>query len=202
MATACGKITKNQLKNCATLITDGNESTLYLANREDITGYVRDAVNPQIIRGITMKVGTNFYKIEGARKTLKPKWTSVKKNFATRYRHEIDGVIFNWDSTVKLEVEQFNEGVFVAIIVNKNKVTDASVEVFGTDVGMVAKDGMIRDVNSPDFGANLPIGLISDEEQEEPHVPASFAIDGVTPGQYSYTATMAALEALTIPAVA
>lgn len=198
MPDICGKISEDQIKQCNALITDGNESTLYLANRDDISGYVRDSTNPNIIRSIVMKTGKKFFKYEGSRTSLKPRFTTVKKQFGTKYKHEMDAIIFNWSSDVKLEIENLAEGLFVAIVVNKNKTTDASVEVYGTDVGLVMKDGAIRDLNSADFGANFPFGLESEEGQEETHTPASFAVLAGTPTPvYSYSATIEALDELT-----
>lgn len=200
MATLCNRITENQLKGCNTLLVDGNETTLYLANRDDISAYVRDVDNPNIIRDIIMKSTKKFFKYEGTRTTLKPLFTSVKKNFGTKYKHSLDAVIFNWNSAVKSEIEQLLTGTFVAIIVNKDKTGDASIEVYGTDIGMIAKDGAVRDLNSADFGSNFPFGLESEEGQEEPHTPASFAVLDELDA-YSYTDSFAALEALLVPAV-
>lgn len=198
MATICGFITKEQLKDCSALLTDGNESTLYLANRTDVLGYVRDVTNPQIIRSIIMKPTKRFWRYEGARTTLKPRFTYVRKAFGAKFKHDLDAVIFNWNSDTKTEIVALANGQFIAIIVNKDKQGDASVEIYGTDVGLVLKDGMIRDLNSADFGSNTPFGLESEEGQEETYPPASFAV--LNTGVYSYTATIAALEALLIPA--
>lgn len=200
MATICGEITADQSKDCSAPLTVGNEGTLYIANRNDIASYVRDVNNPQIVRGITMKTGKQFFKYEGHRSsTLKPRWTGVRKSFGSGFKHELDAVIFNYSSAVKQEVKALADGTFVAIVINKAKGNDAAIEIYGTDVGMILKDGMIRDLNSADFEAYIPFGLESEEGQEEPFPPASFAVlDGAA---YSYTDTLEALELLTLPAV-
>ena len=203
MATLCAQITKDQTKNCDTPVTSGNESTLYIANRSDIATMVPDATNKNIIRSITMKTGKKFFKYEGSRTSLKPRFTTVRNlNLGvTFYKHEVDAVIFDWSSAIKLEIEQLANGDFVAITVNKYKTNDAAIEIYGMEIGLVMKDGAIRDLNGTDFGANFPFGLESLEGQEEPHTPASFAVLGTgTPGAYSYAATITALDALTVVA--
>ncbi|PRY51526.1 hypothetical protein B0I27_107112 [Arcticibacter pallidicorallinus] len=203
MATSCGKIKKNQLYNSCNRIFGGVEAVLYLFNRDDIAGYVRDAVNPNIIRGITMKAQAKGFRYEGYNKSVKPTSTGVKKEFGYSWRHSINFLILANSSDVKQEVEAISLGEYVAVIINKQKTNDAAIEIFGTDQGLSLGDGALKDYQEATMEGAYQLTIANSEGSEEPHLPASFAVltDDETP-VYSYIDSITALEALITPVAA
>ncbi|WP_207425997.1 hypothetical protein [Pedobacter sp. SYSU D00535] len=198
---ACSKITKNRLYNACKRIFGGVEATLYLFNRSDIESYIRDAQNPNVIRGITMKSTAKGFRYEGYKKSIKPTVTGVSKEFGYSYRHAIAFLVLENGSEAKAEIEALGAGEFVAVIINKQKTHDAAIEVLGTDVGLVLTD-MTRDLQDTATEGAYALTLQNEEGNEEPHLPASFAVltEGATP-VYSYDLSIAALEALITPVV-
>jgi len=194
----CGKLMQNMLYDCTNPIIGGVESVVYLFNRSDIVGYVRDTVNPQIINDITLATITpasgstpavyaKGYSYEGYNTSVKPKTTFIKKDYSSRYDHSIDFVIFSKGSNVKAEIEKLGTNRVVAIIENIHKSGDSAFEVFGTDLGLELTT-LKSDPNDANSEGAYELTLTSPANFKEPHMPATFFIT-------DYATTKAALLA-------
>ena len=194
----CGKLIQNILYDCSNPVIGGVESVVYLFNRSDIVGYVRDTVNPQIITDITMATitpasGSNpailakGFRYEGYNTSVKPKTTFVKKDYSARYDHMIDFVIFAKGSDIKAEIEKMGTNRVVAIIENIHKSGDSAFEIFGTDLGLELTT-LKSDPNDANSEGAYEINLTSPANFKEPHMPATFFVT-------DYATTKAALMA-------
>lgn len=205
MGTSCAKITKNQLYDACNRIFGGVEAYMFVFNRDDIDTYVRDATNPNIVRGITMKTGAKGFRYEGYAKSIKPVSTGVKKEYGYSWRHSVNFLVLANSSEAKQEIEALAHGYYVVIVVNKKKTTDAAIEILGTDVGLTIDDGATRDPWDTATEGAYNLTLSNSDGEEEPHLPASFAVlSTATPpavGTYDYAATLTALNALITPVV-
>lgn len=176
----CGKkITKNIGYHCA--LIGGVEARLWLFNRDEVLGPVRDVTNPQIITDLTMKVKTtgtpnvlySGYRYEGYNNSVKPKETYVAgKAVGPRFDHVIDFVIFSRNSDVKAEIEAIAAGKFIAIIENVNKADDNAFEVYGLDVGLELKSLTADSTGDTEGAYALQLG--SPDNFKEPHLSANF----------------------------
>lgn len=186
----CGKINANILFDCLNPIIGGVEAKIRIYNREDIAGYVRNAVNPQIIEGITMvvdgAVARKGFLYEGINASVKPKMEMVRKEYGNRYDHIVDFIVFKKGSAAKAQLAKLANGSSVAVIENVSKSGDTSFEVFGTDVGLELKS-LTSDANDSATEGAFVLQLGSPENVKEPHMPATLFVT-------SYAATKTMLD--------
>jgi hypothetical protein len=168
----CGKITSNLLYSCDTPSIGGVEANLYLFNRDEVAGYVRNGTNPQIIEGITMATGKLGFKFEGFNTSVKPKVDLVKKEFSTRYDHVVSFLIFARGSNAKKQIEGLANGKYIAVIENVQKTGDSAFEVLGTDIGLELRT-LTGDANDQNNEGAYALELGSPENFKEPHMPAT-----------------------------
>lgn len=192
MPTICDKISDDLLNNCDNKPVAGVNSTLTLINKEDIATVVYDTDNPQVIRGITLKTGTQAYKFEVYKNTHKPKTTSVNRTYGTYHKHEIVTAIMTWDIATKIQAEALLGAKVIAIAENLQTTGDARVEIYGWDQGLSIAEGAVRDTAANDGVFNFT--LANEDEYPEPHLPKTFAVETID--VYDYTATIEAVEAL------
>jgi hypothetical protein len=176
------------LYDCTNPIIGGTEAVVYLFNRSDITAYVRDTTNPQIITDITLATGAKGFQYQGYNTSVKPKSTFVKKDYSARYDHSVDFVIFSKGSAVKAEIEKLGTNRVIAVIENIHKSGDSAFEVFGTDLGLELTT-LKSDPNDANSEGAYELTLTSPANFKEPHMPATFFIT-------DYPTTRAALLAL------
>lgn len=193
MASVCGEITAKIELNCDILPVGGVKSVMYVGNIADVATYTKDVTNPLIITDIVMKTGKQLFPYEVFKRGHKPRFTKVNGEYGDRYRHEIDSSVQIWDNVTKAQIEGLNGASVFVIVENLQNTGDARFEVYGFDSGLYVADGAIRNLNEND-GVYV-FTLASDDLGLEPHIPYTF-LDG------TYVATVAALEVLTVPAVA
>lgn len=192
MATICGKISADLLNDCDNKPVAGVGTVLTLINKEDVGAVVYDTENPQVVRSISLKAGARAYKFEVYKYTHKPRTTSVSRTFGTYHKHEIATAIMTWDIATKIQVEGLLGAKVIAIAENLQSKGDARVEIYGWDSGLSIADGAVRDTAANDGVFNFT--LANEDEYPEPNLPKTFAVE--TSGVYDYSATIAAVEAL------
>lgn len=192
MPSICGEITANIERNCDVLPVGGVKSKMRLINSEDIATITRDPANPLIVTGITLKTGKKAFTYEVFKRGHKPRFTKVNGDYGDRYRHEVDTSIQVWDNATKAQVEGLNGASLIAIPENLQNTGDARFEIYGLESGLFVADGAVRNLNEND-GVYV-FTLASDDLSLEAHIPSSF-------WSSTYSATVAALEALDVPAV-
>lgn len=176
----CGKkISKNLKFNCD--MVGGVEAVLYLFNRTEVLGPVRDVTNPQIITDLTMRIKTagtpnilfTGFKYDGFNNSVKPKSALVKKSAGARYDHTVDFLVFGRGSVVKDELENLANGSVIAVIENVNKNGDNAFEIYGLDVGLEVKT-LADDITGADNDGAYALTLGSPDNFKEGHLPATF----------------------------
>lgn len=194
MATICGSINKDLLNDCTNRPVAGVAETITLINIEDLGAVTYDADNPQIIRSLALAADTRGYKFQVYKNTHKPRVTFVQGTYGPYWNHEIETAIMSWDSNSKEQLEALTEAKVIAIVENLQKSGDARFEVYGFDSGL-GVTAAVRDTAANNGVATLTLG--NEEENPEPHLPKTFAIESA--GAYSYTLTKAAVDALSVP---
>lgn len=196
MATVCGEITDDILRNCDALPVGGVKQTILAINRADIENYIYDTANPLIVTDIELKTGTKAYALEVFKNGHKPSFTLVKGDYGDSYRHQIDTSIQVWDNATKAQVEGLFSGNVVILAENKQASGDARFEIYGANGGLSVADGATR--NLGENQGVLTYTLQSEDDSLEPKIPFTFA--KLTSNVYSYSATLAAFEALRVVA--
>jgi len=184
-------------------LTGGVEANLYLFNREEITSYLRNVTNTQIIEDFVMQIITpgtpavtaKGYLFEGMNLSVKPKTDLVKKPYKPEYNHLVDFLVFNRSSASKQQLENMarSRSGLVAVVEHLGKTTDSTFEILGTDVGLRLV-ALSDDPTNTDNGGAYVLQLSSPDEFKEPHMPATFF-------DTDYATTKATLLALIAPNV-
>lgn len=196
MATICGLIDDDILRNCDALPVGGVKSVIHVMNLSDIESVTYDTTNPLIVTDIALKTGAKAYRYEVFKRGHKPSFTLVKGDYGDRYRHQIDTSIQVWDNATKAQVEGLFGGEVVVITENLQGTGDARFEIYGYSNGLSVADGATRNLGENE--GVLTYTLQSEDGSLEAKIPYTFA--KLTGGVYSYTATLAAVEALETPA--
>lgn len=191
--TVCGAITASILRDCETPIVGGNNTTLYLVNKDDISSVTRDGSNTNLITAIALKYGKTFFKYEGSKaqsNSLEPEQHYTRKKYSIGFDHVLNVKIFSATSDTKAELEQLANGLVVAIVENNYRGDDGdgAFEIYGLSQGLEvsALDRVLADADTQ--GA-FSIVLKTPEDNKEPHLPATFF-------DTDYDTTKAALEDL------
>lgn len=187
----CGAISAAILKDCTNPLVGGVNTTIYLANRDDIESYTRNGGNPQIIEAITMKTDKLFYKYEGQNGSAEPEQHMLKQKYARVYDHLIKFKVFNATPTTKQQLEKMAVGSIVAIVENnwRNGTTgNGAFEIYGIEAGLEVEN-LDRVLADADTQGAFDLTLKSPETAKEAHLPATLFVT-------SYAASLAVVEGL------
>lgn len=149
---ACGSATMNMIADPCNISTGGQEVTVRVFNRTDITGYTYASGNDYIIEDITMSGAALGFRYKGLVNTNNFKSESVELNFTTMWK--TTGTIMLWSNNgaaIKEMDSALVKGDLVIVVENKDKGTagDAAFDVHGVDVGLRATK-VTRDPSSND----------------------------------------------------
>jgi hypothetical protein len=194
MATICGQITAGFARDCDNKPIAGVKPRAIYLNIQDIASVTRDATNPLIVTGITLKSGKQGYAWEVYKRGHKPNFIQVDDDYGTMYRHQVPTSIQIWDNATKAQIEGLATGYGVMIMENLQQSGDARFEIYGLEAGLRSQDGATRDLAAN--GGVFTTTMANDEDVLESRPPASFAVSSGSPAAYSYSATLAAVEAL------
>lgn len=194
MPTTCDKIAAGFDICAASPIAGGIDDILYIFNMDDFT-LTYDSTNPLLITGIT-RVGTSLmYKFLGSSNSFNTVSKEVRTNVGPRYTEEIDFNIAGLSTAIKQTIMQMGTGRVRAIVVNNYRSGDSIFELFGAVNGLQS-DGSERNAADETYGGGYNMKLTNPPKQREPMLPRGVLI-GSTP---TYTTTLAAIEALCVPA--
>jgi hypothetical protein len=195
MATVCGALSSDMVRDCDNKPIAGVETTIGLINIDDWNNatITKDATNSNIITGITLPTGKKAYKLQVFKRTHKPKFEFQDGDNGVYYKHSIGTNIPLWTQAVKDQVQALAEGYVVAIVENVNKSTGSPIfEIYGAKNGLRMPDG-VRDLSTND--GLLTGTFTNDDGMNEPMPPATFLATGGT-----YTATKNAFNNLFVAA--
>jgi len=189
MATSCGEITDDILRNCDDKPVGGAENVMAVLPVEvwNRATKVFDVANPNIITGITLADGDKAFRFETYKRNFKPKFETQDTDFGSYYKHSIAAVFPTYDDDFKLQIPALTESYSVFIVENVKK-TGVVFEVYGGTNGLRMPD-LARDLaaNEGTVGGTFT----NDEDMNEPKVPYTF---GATAS--SYAVKKAAFDAL------
>lgn len=191
---ACGAATMNILADACNPPSGGQEVTVRVFNRTDITGYTLASGNDYIIEAFTMSGSTLGFRYKGLVDTNNFKSESVELPFSTMYKTTGTIMLFtNNGQTIKEMDSALAKGNLVIVVENKDKGTagDAAFDVHGVDVGLKATK-ITRDPSSNDNQGAWVIELGPPKNQYEKKPVRKFY-------KTSYAATVALLDAVTTP---
>lgn len=194
LVTICGEISQSLLVDCETPLAGGVDTTMYIANKDDIESVTRDLYNPLLISAVTMKAGKKFFKYQGLKGTensLLPKDDFVRLKYSSGFDHSTTFSIFTIDPASKYEIEQLCKSVVTAIFQNNQRGEDGSsaFEIRGLDVGM-EMESLTREPENADTQGAFNI-VLKTQKVKEPHLPASIFLT-------DYATTLALVEGLTV----
>jgi len=190
----CGLATMNILADPCKVPVGGQEVTVRLFNRSEITGYTYAAGNSYIVENMTMASTKKGFRYKGLMNTNNFKTDMVELKFTKMYQTTGDLLLFtNNGQTIKEMDSALAKGDLVAIVENKAKGTDgdAAFDIHGIEVGLTARK-ISRDPSSTDSQGAWVISLGPPKDQYESKPPLKF-------WDTDYATTLAALDAITTP---
>lgn len=190
---SCGRITRGSVvEECDDIPPGGTRARLLLANKDDITGYTVGVDDE--ITAITFAADTGFYEFTGYRANEVGKTEEVIKPEIgmPKFKHGTRFIIYENTQIQKNNIENIVRGSMIALIENNGKDANA-FELLGKDIGLSVVAGEIR--NATTNGGYFVVNLATpdDEGVLEPDLAKT-----VTLGQSTYTAILAAVDALII----
>lgn len=172
-------------------VVSGQEDWLYIFNEGDML-ITYNPTNPLIVTNITPVNGAVIYKFTGTNNSFKPSVKSSKTIVGPRYTEELDFNIAGNGSDIKATIMAGGYGRVRAIVVNNFKATDAAIELYGANNGMLFTDSEKNEAS--EGGWSIKLG--PPDKLMEPYPPRSVLIPGIS-GSATYATTLAAIEALT-----
>ncbi len=188
----CGGITQGITYDCANPIVPGVVPDVTLLNLKDIDTITYDVTNTHVITDITLKSGTQGYKFEGFRQSLRPQYAYVRQPYSTAYDHQVELQVFGISADDKKNLEQMALGKIVAVVENLDKSDNVTFEVYGLDVGLEVMT-LTRIAADLETGGSFSLNLMTpDDAGKEPKLPATWF-------DTDYATTKAKVEALLTP---
>lgn len=185
---ACGKLSLDQLKDCDLKLQAGTKDECKIINLSDITASSFN-VTTGALESLTLASGVSALKFSGQRNSIAPKYTKVQQGVFSMYDHEVSIMGFDISPEAKKDLQDGEDGQYVAIIPNFYKGEDgnAAFEVYGFDNGMELTD-LERDVNNQDTQGAFALRFYTDVNKE-PKMP-------LTLHDTDYATTLAIYDAL------
>lgn len=172
----CALITDNFLLNCDNPLQSGTRDRAIIFNFDDFLqlDIMKNAMNKQIIEGITLPSGITGYSIQGINNSITPKVTMKKGKFLNSYTHEVSFPVFSLNPIVKQEIELLDKGRFVIFTENNYQGDngEAAYEIYGMGSGLVASVTE-RDPSNADTQGGYTVTLTSSDVSQEAHLPAT-----------------------------
>lgn len=174
-------------------VVSGQEDLLYIFNVDDIA-ITYDPSNPLIVKGLAAVSGGLIYSYTGTNNSFKNSSKSTPTIVGPRYTEEVDFNVAGNASDIKAQIMAMGYGRVCAIVVNNFRATDAAVELFGANNGMIARD--VEKNEASEGGWTIKLG--PPDKLMEPYPPRSVLIPGVS-GSGTLATTLAAIALLVSP---
>lgn len=173
--TICAKISANLQINCEYPLMGGVKDTLILINYDDIEGVTRNALNKNIIEGITLVSETHAYLFEGKNNSIEGESKLIKTRYSDNYEHQITCKVFLNDPVAKAQLEKIVLGKVVAIVYNNhiNDTGDTAFEIYGLGLGLVGSE-LTRIAGDPETQGAWNLVLKTPEQVKESSTPTTF----------------------------
>lgn len=186
MANCTGVLAADIINDCTKKPIGGLEATIYLFNRNDISGTINPANKVQLT-DLVVASTKKGYKYEGYKKTANAGFDLVvADNLPDSYTQTLSLTVWGIDSATVKALNDLND--IVAVVENKNKgvAGDGAFEVYGFETGLYKTSFTKR---SNDNGGTFSIELASQSGEES-------SVSHHIYFETSYAASKAALEAL------
>ena len=172
MASICGSLTEDILKDCDNPLQAGTRDQMKIINLSDLATSTRNATTGAV-EAFTNAVPGSAVVIDGQRNSIVPRFEKVIVGPFSKYMHEVACMGFDLAPEVKNDLEKGADGQYIAIVENFHKGTDgnAAFEIYGLDNGMELSE-LSRDPNSADTQGAFAIKF-SSEINSEPRMPAT-----------------------------
>ena len=186
MATICGALTEDNLKDCDVPLQSGTRDELKIMNFADVT-LTRDVVTGAIT-AITQTVPGSAVVIDGQKNSIAPRTEMVKVGVYKRFDHEIKAMGFSISPIIKKDLESAKDGLYIGVVENFFKGADGSAafEIYGADNGLEL-DALTREANNTDTQGGFEFTFFTDTNKE-PRLPASFFLTDYATTKALYTA--------------
>ncbi len=172
-------------------VTNGQEDWLFLFNENDFI-LTYSSTNPLILIGITPAVAGNAIRqFFGTNNSFKPSVKSQATEVGPRYKEELDFNIAGNSSVIKQQMLSLGYGRVKAFVVNNFKSTDAAIELYGAQNGLLATEAEKSETSL----GGWKIKLTGPDKLLEPYPPRSVWIPPVS-GTATYASSLAAITAL------
>ena len=191
----CVGITIGADYDCLSPLKAKVSERLLIGNLDDILSITYNGVNPTIIEGISMVVGTEMQAFQGVRSSVKPQVDLVASDVSVGFSHQVDFSVFEVDAAQKENLQAMAAHAQFAIYQNPkdSSLGDAVFEVLGVNSGLEVSS-LTRIPADGATGGAYTIQLKTPEAASETSLPNSFFLT-------SQSVTDALIEALLVTAV-
>lgn len=185
---ACAKITVGSAINCNTPISGGTGTRMVIFNFDDKDTSTVGADGT--ISALTLSGATVAFLFEGQKLSHHPSYEMVKKPFINMFKHQIEFLVFEYNQTMKANLQKLAKGKVVAIVENNFQGTagETAFEVYGFNTGLFLEE-LKRDANDVDNQGAITLKLSSDEGALESVLPQALFVT-------SYSASKAIVDGL------
>ena len=172
MASLCGDLTEDILKDCDNPLVMGTRDQAKIVNFDDLTSVTRNATTGAI-EAVTLASGITAVVMDGQKNSIVPRCEMVTVGVYEKFDHEVSIMGMAISPAIKKDLESGKEGRYIIFVENYFKGTDgnAALEVYGLDTGLELK-GIIREPNNADTQGGFQLRFYTDLNKE-PRLPAS-----------------------------
>jgi hypothetical protein len=185
---ACAKITVGSAINCDAPISGGTGTRIVICNFDDKGTATVGADGT--ISALALTGATVGYAFEGQKLSHHPSYELVKKPFINMFKHQIEFLVFEYNQTMKANLQKLAKGKVFAVVENNFQGTagETAFEVYGYNTGLFLEE-LKRDANDTDNQGAITLKLSSDENGLESVLPQALFIT-------SYAASKVIVDAL------
>ena len=187
------RLFQNITSTCENRITAGIEQKIYLFNRTDIAEIEYDSENENKVTGFSLKSGAKGYVAQGFKRNMTASFERVVSDDSLdTWTDTINLTAFEFDSAASKNLNEMSD--IVAVIDRKGtKQDDGSLLIFGLGSGLYCSaDSWTAFENGG--SRQLTFASQADAGEEVPYY--NYAVQAGSPAADSYTASIAALEAM------
>lgn len=136
----CSGIFQGAEVNCQDPLAVGTVQRLLLANRVDIEDFTYD-ITPQqenVITGIVMKTGTQFFEFGGVNDSIRGQNELVRRAYSNGYKHQVDAIIWEVDnlSLQNMQAMAYQPQVAILYGIDDSSFGNGAFQVYGVDYGL------------------------------------------------------------------
>ena len=194
----CSGIFQGQDVDCQNPLAVGTIQRCLIANRNDVSSiaYSIAVGEENVISGITMKSGTQFFEFFGVNESIKTQNELVRRSVSNGYKHTLDLSVFEVDNSTlqNLMAMAYTPQIAIVYGVDDSSLGNGAFQVLGVDAGLDLLTNIRINGDVETGGAHVLQLATPDSGGDEKLIPPVF-------WSTDYQTTLLAVDALLIPPI-